>query len=80
MSERPYRGFRKTYGGDPDRAIMNDLHKRLMKVEIAADRAETRLRAAEASIEEVHRRLHYLLVAGGGIVDPEDQGRLLRGV
>ncbi len=38
MSSRPYRNFRKAYGGDPDTAVLRDLHKRLTKVEVAQDK------------------------------------------
>ena len=34
MTDRPrYRNFRKAYGGDPDSAVLRDLHKRLTKAE-----------------------------------------------
>lgn len=68
MSLRPYRGFRKAYGGDPDRAIVQDLHKRLMKVEIELDR----LRSTNMDLQDAHatvlQRLKYVLVAAGGTV------------
>ena len=34
MTNRPrYRNFQKAYGGDPDTAVLRDLHKRLTKLE-----------------------------------------------
>ncbi len=34
MTDRPrYRSWKKAYGGDPDTAVLHDLHKRLTKVE-----------------------------------------------
>ncbi len=29
-----YRSFQKAYGGDPDSAVLKDLHKRVMRLEI----------------------------------------------
>lgn len=29
-----YRSFQKAYGGDPDTAVLRDLHKRVMRLEI----------------------------------------------
>ncbi len=35
MSDRPrYRSWKKAYGGDPDTAVLHDLHKRMTRVEL----------------------------------------------
>ncbi len=63
-----YRSFKKDYGGDPDSTILKDLHRRLMKIEIAFAKLERMLVIIENDQIEVKRRLHYVLVAAGGTV------------
>ncbi len=70
MSNRTpsFRSWKRAYGGDPDSTILRDLHRRLMKVEIAQARLIEQTVDLLSSVEEVHRRLHYVLVAAGGTV------------
>ncbi len=36
MTDRPkYRSWKRAYGGDPDTAVLHDLHKRVTKLERA---------------------------------------------
>ncbi len=71
MSNRTprYRSFKKDYGGDPDSTILRDLHRRLMKLEIAFDRAHKGLVALDEDVASVHLKLRQLLVMAGGTVD-----------
>ncbi len=48
MNDTPkYRSFRKAYGGDPDSAVLNDLHKRVMRLEIDLHNALALIRRLE---------------------------------
>ncbi len=74
LSERTPRftSFRKSYGGDPDSAILRDLHKRLMKVEIALNRAKADISELTEESAMVLQRLKFVLVAAGGTVPSKD--------
>ncbi len=62
MSNRTprYRSWKKAYGGDPDSSILRDLHRRLMKVEIALDRAVARVGDQEDLLVAANQRIVYL--------------------
>ena len=40
MTSYAFRNFRRAYGGDPDSAVLRDLHKRLMKIELLVSSLE----------------------------------------
>ncbi len=52
-TSRPYRNFRKAYGGDPDTAILRDLHKRLTRVEINQDKILIGLQANSRALVDL---------------------------
>jgi len=48
MTDRPrYRSWKKAYGGDPDTAVLHDLHKRCTKLEQALWSALQLIRSLE---------------------------------
>ncbi len=45
MNDTPrYRSFKRAYGGDPDTAVLHDLHKRVMRLEIDLANARALIR------------------------------------
>ncbi len=62
MSNRApaYRSFKKDYGGDPDSTILRDLHRRLMKVEIAFEKERIAARDVREDLRLLQVRLAHL--------------------
>ncbi len=74
MSNRTpvYRSWKKAYGGDPDSNILRDLHRRLMKIEIAYSKSEDLIRVLESALVDAERHIRYLK----GRIDSIDLGHL----
>lgn len=67
-----FRSWTKAYGGDPDSTILRDLHRRLMKVEIAQARDQIRAARDEKRIDDAERHILYLK----GAIDKIELGHL----
>lgn len=70
MSNRQprYRSFRKAYGGDPDSAILRDLHKRLTRVELDLALANSRVEALMEHDARCAHRWKLLLAEDEGVL------------
>ncbi len=72
-----YRSFKKAYGGDPDSSILQDLHKRVMRLEI--DRIHDReiIRALQAFRDRFllpeHKNIARDERVGGSEIPPPPQ-------